>query len=155
RAFTDLTEYRLYEDLRRGWRVVHPNLEQVGLLLVDYRGLAELCRDESRWQFHPAIAMLEAAKREMIARSALDHFRRKLAINAGTLSENTQQQLRKRCEQRLNEFWGLDPDINELRTANRFVRLGRSQRAAEGFSLSERSTLGRLFRNHLGLETGD
>lgn len=39
RVFTDLTEYRLYEDLRRGWRVVQPNLEHVGLLRVGYRGL--------------------------------------------------------------------------------------------------------------------
>jgi hypothetical protein len=41
-AFTELTEYRLYEDLRRGWRVVQPNLEQLGLLRVGYRGLEEL-----------------------------------------------------------------------------------------------------------------
>lgn len=34
RVFTELTEYRLYEDLRRGWRVVQPNLEHVGLLRV-------------------------------------------------------------------------------------------------------------------------
>jgi hypothetical protein len=42
-VFTDLTEYRLYEDLRRGWRVVQPNLENVGLLRVDYRGLEAIC----------------------------------------------------------------------------------------------------------------
>ena len=38
RIFTEITEYRLYEDLRRGWRVVQPNLEHVGLLRVGYRG---------------------------------------------------------------------------------------------------------------------
>lgn len=31
-VFTELTEYRLYEDLRQISRVVQPNLEQVGLL---------------------------------------------------------------------------------------------------------------------------
>jgi hypothetical protein len=51
-AFTELTEYRLYEDLRRGWRVVQPNLEQLGLLRVGYRGLNELCRDDARWRFN-------------------------------------------------------------------------------------------------------
>ena len=71
----------------------------------------------------------------------LDQFRRKLAIAVRCLQETTQQQMRRRAEQHLNEFWGLDPDINELRTANRFVRLGQSRRAAEGFSLNERSAL--------------
>src|SRR4029453_7576468 len=71
------------------------------------------------------------------------------------LRETTQQQMRRRAEQHVNEFWGLDPDINELRTANRFVRLGRSSRAAEGFSLNERSTLGRFLRQRLGLTTAD
>lgn len=156
RVFTELTEYRLYEDLRRGWRVVQPNLEEVGLLRVDYRGLADLCRDEAHWQFHPAIAALEPTEREVILRTTLDCFRRKLAINASVLRETTQQQLRKRAEQHLNEFWGLDADINELRASdlNRFVRRGLSQRAAEGFSLAEGSMLGRFFRNQLGLAMG-
>src|SRR5581483_7924147 len=54
RVFTDLTEYRLYEDLRRGWRVVHPNLEQVGLLRVGYRSLDELCQRQEFTALHPA-----------------------------------------------------------------------------------------------------
>ncbi|MCS6948436.1 MAG: DEAD/DEAH box helicase, partial [Steroidobacteraceae bacterium] len=154
RVFTELTEYRLYEDLRRGWRVVQPNLEQVGLLRVGYRGLDALCNDESRWQFHPAIAGAAPAERQLIVRALLDQFRRKLALNARVLRETDQQQLRRRCEQHLNDFWGLDPDLNELRTATRFVRLGRSRRTADGFSLTERSVLGRFLRSRLELPAG-
>jgi len=36
KAFEDVLEYRIYEDLRRGWRVGQPNLEQSGLLRTDY-----------------------------------------------------------------------------------------------------------------------
>jgi ATP-dependent helicase YprA (DUF1998 family) len=151
RVFTDLTEYRLYEDLRRGWRVVQPNLEHVGLLRVGYRGLEDLCRDEARWRFHLAVAGLSAAERERLVRALLDQFRRKLAIACRVLEETTQQQLRKRCEQHLNEFWGLDPEANELRQAQRFVQLGRSERPVEGFSLNERSTIGRFLRARIGL----
>src|SRR5436853_6335521 len=93
--------------------------------------------------------------RKGLIRPVLDQFRRKLAMAVRCLQETTQQQMRRRAEQHLNEFWGLDPDINELRTANRFVRLGRSPRAAEGFSLNERSTLGRFLRQRLGLSTTD
>ena len=39
--FRDLIEYRLYEDLRRGWRIVQPNLEQSGLLAIEYLDLEE------------------------------------------------------------------------------------------------------------------
>jgi hypothetical protein len=143
------------QDLRRGWRVVQPNLEHVGLLRVGYRGLEGLCANDAHWGFHPAVAALPPADREALIRTVLDQFRRKLAIAVRCLQETSQQQMRRRAEQHLNEFWGLDPDVNELRTANRFVRLGQSARAAEGFSLNERSTLGRFLRQRLGLTTAD
>lgn len=154
RAFTELTEYRLYEDLRRGWRVVQPNLEHVGLLRVGYRGLEAVCANDALWNFHPAAAALSHAERESLTRVVLDHFRRKLAISCRCLEETTQQQMRRRSEQHLNEFWGLDPEVSELRTANRFVRLGQSQRAVEGFSLGPRSALGRYLSQQLQIEKG-
>ncbi len=154
-AFTELTEYRLYEDLRRGWRVVQPNLEQLGLLRVGYRGLTELCRVDARWRFNLVLAGVRPEERETLVRVVLDQFRRKLAINALSLRETQQQQMRRRIEQHLNDFWGVDPEINELRTANQFVRLGRSARTVEAFGLGVRSALGRFLRNRIGLSTDD
>lgn len=87
RAFTDLTEYRLYADLRRAWRVVQPNLEQLGLLRIGYRGLAELCRDDSRWRFNLVLTGLPPEAREAHVCVLLDQFRRKLAIDAQPLKE--------------------------------------------------------------------
>lgn len=155
RAFTELTEYRLFEDLRRAWRVVQPNLEQLGLLRVGYRGLEELCRSDAAWQFNLALAGLPAADREILVRVVLDQFRRKLAINARVLQETQQQQIRRRVEQHLNDFWGLDPEINELRAANRFVQMGRSRRVADGYGLGERSALGRFLRTRISISTAD
>lgn len=152
-AFTELTEYRLYEDLRRGWRVVQPNLEHVGLLRVGYRGLEELCADNGPWGFSVEMAALDAGKRLILARAVLDQFRRKLAIACCCLQETTQQQMRRRAEQHLNEFWGLDEAGTELRTANQFVRLGASPRVVEGFSLGEKSKLGRFLSQQLELDT--
>jgi hypothetical protein len=152
KTFIELTEYRLYEDLRRGWRVVQPNLEHVGLLRVGYRGLPEMCANASLWQFHPALATASPEERLNLVRPVLDQFRRKLAINARVLQGTAQQQLRKRAEQHLNEFWGLDPGADELRQAQRYVRLGRSARPQEGFSLGARSALGRFLRARLALD---
>jgi hypothetical protein len=148
-VFTELTEYRLYEDLRRGWRVVHPNLEQVGLLKVEYRGLAELCESHELARLHPWFAEAAPQDRAVLLRPVLDQFRRKLAIRARVLEERFQQQLRRRAEQYLNEFWGLDPEYDELRRANRFARPGRSGRPAEGFGLGARSLIGRYLTTRL------
>lgn len=155
RIFTDLTEYRLYEDLRRGWRVVQPNLEHVGLLRVNYRGLDAICSHNALWSFDRAAARKTPAERVIIVRAILDQFRRKLAIASRCLEETNQQQLRRRSEQHLNDYWGLDPDVNELRTANRFVRLGQSPRAAEGFSLGDRSAIGCFLRAQFELTAAD
>ena len=155
RMFTELTEYRLYEDLRRGWRVVQPNLENVGLLRIGYRGSEALCNSDAPWGFSPELAAKSPAERESIVRSFLDQFRRKLAISCRCLQDMPQQQLRRRSDQHLNEYWGLDPESLELRTAERFVRLGQSSRIVEGFSLNERSTLGKFIRRELGLNSRD
>jgi Lhr-like helicase len=155
RVFTELTEYRLFEDLRRGWRVVQPNLEHVGLLRVGFRGLSVLCSDSDRWTFHPALHTMPATDREILVRAILDQFRRKLAISSRCLHETAQQQVRRRCDQYLNEFWGLDPEINELRTSTRFVRAGQSQRQADGFSLGEGSAIGKYLRSTLVLNSGE
>ena len=152
-AFTALTEYRLYEDLRRGWRVVQPNLEELGLLRIAYRGLEELGRDERAWDVHPALAALSPSQRADLLRTLLDQFRRKLALNARPLQEQAQDQLRRRADQHLNEFWGLDPVGDELRTANCFLLRGNSSRPAEGFSLESRSAIGRYLRRRLNLST--
>ena len=151
-TFIELTEYRLYEDLRRGWRVTQPNLEHVGLLRMEYRGLEEICDNPTEWSFHKELAGKSPETRRELIRAVLDHFRRKLAIGARVLEETTQKQLKKRAENYLNEFWGLDPDINELRQAQRFVLYGKSLRPREGISLGPRSSLGRFLRRELGLD---
>ena len=155
RAFIQLIEFRLFEDLRRGWRVVQPNLENVGLLHMGYRGMEALCADEARWDFHPAIARLAPSARQTLLRAVLDQFRRKLAISSRCLEDSTQQQLKRRSDQFLNEFWGLDTEGSELRTAKRFVVRASSSQPVDGFSLKSGGTIGRFLRRQLDLSTGE
>ena len=54
RTLQEVLAYRVYRDLRRGWRISLPNLEQCGLLRVDYESLDEVCAAEDVWAgFHP------------------------------------------------------------------------------------------------------
>ncbi|HXM69782.1 MAG TPA: DEAD/DEAH box helicase, partial [Thermoanaerobaculia bacterium] len=47
--------YRVWFDQRRGWRYTNPNLEQLGLVEVRYRGLDELAADETAFANAPAV----------------------------------------------------------------------------------------------------
>jgi ATP-dependent helicase YprA (DUF1998 family) len=149
-TFRALTAYRIYEDLRRGWRVVQPNLEQCGLLRLAYDGLDTLCYHEQSWEELPPLKSLTPERRQEILTAVLDHFRRKLAIYVDCLQEQPQQQLRRRVQQHLNEQWGLD-DTERLRTATRFLLPGQNTRAREGLSLAENSLIGRYLRRTLRL----
>ena len=45
RALRDVVTYRLWADLKRGWRITMPNLEQTGQLRLAYFGLDELAAE--------------------------------------------------------------------------------------------------------------
>lgn len=148
-TFRDLVEYRLYEDLQRVWRIVQPNLEQCGLLEIDYLGLRELCDDEACWRTCPSLASLEPARRYDLVKTFLDYFRRHLAINALVLQETEQQQLRRRVDQFINEKWWEEEDW--FRPAARFVLVGTPDLKLYKRSLGDRSRIGRYLRLELNL----
>lgn len=154
RVFTEWVDYLLFADLKRGWRVVQPNLEELGLLEITYRGLNALAADENSWNFSPAWMGLSPAEREEILRTMLDYFRRKLAINARVLQRERQDEMRRRCEQHLNEFWGPDPDDRSLESATWFA-LNATAGRWTGFSLGPRSAVARYLRRRLGITSDE
>ncbi|GIV55415.1 MAG: DEAD/DEAH box helicase [Candidatus Kapaibacterium sp.] len=152
-VFRELTEYRLIQDLRRGWRIVQPNLEDVGLLRIEYDGLEQLCARDEIWR-GTVLAATTAQERLAILFPLLEYMRTQLAIAVRVLEPDYQRQLRRRAEQLLGEFWGLDPDSDELHPAKYVVLPGTSNRARPiGISLSERSKVWRFLRRRLGLDS--
>lgn len=92
RAFEETFEsylaYRAIHDLRRGWRVILPNLEQCALLEIDYEHLDELCAHEPTWKNVPLLSTLSPADRKEVVRVTLDFFRHEYALSSDTyLSE--------------------------------------------------------------------
>ena len=72
RALKEVLGYRLYRDLRRGWRLTSPNLEQCGLLEITYNSLTELCADKAEWSDkHPVLAGASPATRAIVAKVLL------------------------------------------------------------------------------------
>ena len=154
-AFEEIIEYRIYEDLRRGWRLTQPNLEQVGLLKIDYKGLKEICENDEIWNFCPEMQKKTTEERKNIVRAFLDYTRGKLAINAKVLDSFYQKQLIKKSENYLNEFWGLDPETEKLRWANKLVRLGQSTRPADGLRIGPKSQIGLYLISNLNMSMTD
>ncbi len=108
RALRDVVGYYIYRDLQRGWRITSPNLEQAGLLAIDYLSLTAFCHD-ARWsQRHPALAAAAPAERERVCRVLLDYMRRELAIRVSYLDPVDQEQLKLASGQLLVAPWTLE-----------------------------------------------
>jgi hypothetical protein len=104
----DLLEYRAVMDLARAWRVNQPNLEQCGLLKIDYEGLSELAADGRLWEALPPMAVAETEIRSFILRAVMNHLRRALVISAPILEDDSLRKLTQRASQLLREPWILD-----------------------------------------------
>jgi ATP-dependent helicase YprA (DUF1998 family)/RNA polymerase subunit RPABC4/transcription elongation factor Spt4 len=145
-AFTDLLEYRIYEDLRRSWRITQPNLEQCGLLEIDYLDLAELCAADEYWQEHPLLAQASPEEREQVSRTVLNYMRRELAIDAPFLQLERQAEFSKHINGQLNKSWRFDEN-EHLREATIFYVPSDQEITGSGRSLSARGTIGRYLRS--------
>jgi len=109
KALREVLAYRIYQDQRGGLRITAPNLEQSGLLTIDYKYLPDLCANDEDWAgTHPALVTASAEIREAVARTLLDWMRRELAINVDFLRPSYQEQLQYRSNQNLVEPWAID-----------------------------------------------
>ncbi|MCA9671385.1 MAG: DEAD/DEAH box helicase [Myxococcales bacterium] len=110
RALRRVISYYLYRDLQRGWRVTQPNLEQCGLLRIDYLSLDAVSDDDGKWsEFHPALVTASAADRQKVLRVMLDFMRRELAIRVSCLQHTEQEGILQASAQYLMPPWALDP----------------------------------------------
>jgi len=149
RALRDVLGYRLYRDLERGWRVTAPNLEQCGLLAIEYVALDELARAEDVWRGrHAALAEAAPEERAHVAKTLLDHMRRALCIKVDYLDPTWQEGLKQRAGQRLRDPWTIDENEELVHAAVLYPRPRR--RAAQEYRgnvfLSARGGFGQFLR---------
>ncbi len=153
RTLREVLAYRLWFDQRRGWRYTNPNLEQLDLVEVEYRGLEELASDESLYASAPAI--LKAAKpptRKKVFRAIFDHLRKWMAIKSQVLDAATLEQVRIRAHSQLKAPWGFGRDEQPRRSRWLFIQAparGRSERGDDDLIVrgGARSGLGRTLRD--------
>lgn len=123
RALRNVLGYRLYRDLKRGWRITSPNLEQCGLLEIKYLSLEDVCRDEDVWaKGHPALVSASPETRIKVAKVLLDYMRRELAIKVDYLDSRYQENVQQQSSQRLVSPWAIDENETVEHAAMLFPR---------------------------------
>ena len=109
--------YRVWFDQRRGWRFTHPNLEQLGLLSVDYLGIDELAADDELFAIAPDVLRHATPQvRGAVYRELLDHLRRSMAIRSHFLEPTVIDQMLAKSHSRLRTPWGFGLDERPRRS---------------------------------------
>ncbi len=137
RALRRVLEYFLYRDLRRGWRITSPNLEQCGRLVLTYRHLDEVCKADDVWQDVYGFADLSPGRRATLCRTLLDHLRRELAVRVDCLDVTEQESLKAAAGQYLVEPWNLDA-VEKLEKSTFLLPRPRGRRESGRKSLKDR-----------------
>jgi hypothetical protein len=146
RALRSVVEYQLYVDLQRGWRVTMPNLEQTGLLKVDYRDLAEVAADEPSWEGAYLLDRVGPDSRAELCRILLDELRRARAIEVECLTEEGFDRIKKLSQRHLSEPWAL-PDSDQLVPVGTAVpRASKPGTRRNLLAVSPRGAFGRYLR---------
>jgi hypothetical protein len=153
KAFRDVLGYRLYHDLRRGWRVTSPNLEQCGLLEIAYPWLNDVCEADHVWDdMHPALVSANAETRYKIAKTLLDYMRRELAIKVSYLNRDDQERIKQRSYQYLKLPWAIEENEELAHAAILYPRPRGDQDYFGNVFLSPRGGFGQYLRNTISFE---
>ena len=147
--------YQAIHDLRRGWRVVLPNLEKCGLLEIDYEQREENASYDEGWIKVPIFNAITVAKRADLLRDVLDFFRLEYAVasnnwlGASQITENLQQ-----IRSKLRPEWTIDSEETIKPKALRTCQLHRSYRG-DTRSLGIQSSLGKFLKHVAKIEKLD
>lgn len=168
-ALRRVIDYYLYRDLKRGWRVTAPNLEDCGLLRFEYEGLTgpeglvnevecwttgisvRTDRDTERFiEVPPALRACPPEVREEVLRTLLDVLRRSLAVKVDVLDSQKQLDLVEQTKPRLLEdtVWYLQ-DVAELSKAEVAYPRPKQQHDRSGFFVSSYGGYGRYLKRSL------
>ena len=130
RTLRFIIAYRLLRDLRRGWRFNNPNLDQLGLLQIRYRGLDAFCADASVFTANSTLTKLTAVQRTVLFELLFDALRRHLCLESRYLDPVEQERARTSSYTYLNERWAFATD--EKLDTGRYLILGKRPENKKG-----------------------
>jgi len=108
KALRESVAYRVWADLRRGWKITMPNLEQTGQLVLTYAGLDRLAADDAKWaDAGQPLAGAEPETRRLLMQVLLDEMRRNICIESEYLTEERYDAIRRASQEWLRAPWAL------------------------------------------------
>ncbi len=147
RALRNVVEYRALRDLQYGWRVTLPNLEQTGLLRIDYDGLDELAESDELWQADPHLAGAPPKLRAEIVTTLFDEMRRVLALSSDVLSRDFVDKLRRESRDQLTGLWAVSEREPDPPLGTAIPGPGGKGAPRDAMHLTGRGAFGRWLRN--------
>lgn len=139
--------YRLWCDQRKGWRYIHPNLEQLGLVQVEYIDLDELIVEDSYFQ-NTFLEKASPEVKKILLEDLLDWCRLNLAFTADELNTELLYKLEKSSEEFLSP-WKLSKEDESLYTSKLAVvaaKLSKNGEDRNVVNLNSRGGFGRFFK---------
>ena len=110
-ALRQVLSYRVWFDQRRGWRYTNPNLEQLGLVDVEYLGIEDLASDEELFATGPDVLRIASqAARKAVYTEVFDHLRKWMAIRSQVLDPSVIEQMLQKSYSHLRAPWGFGSD---------------------------------------------
>lgn len=158
-ALRQVLSYRVWFDQRRGWRYTNPNLEQLGLVDVEYLGLDELASDEELFAGAPDVLRFASpTARKAVYTEVFDHLRKWMAIRSQVLDQTVVEQMLQKSHSRLRAPWGFGNDEKPRKArwllveppARKDTSLNDEDLIVRGGS---RSALGKLLKSSRGTRT--
>lgn len=146
----DFLMYSALYDLRYGWRVILPNLEQTALLKIDYTNLKENCDYRDAWASLPFLYDLAPEKRLEIIYQILDYFRKSYAIYSQEyLSNSSIEQKQKQIKEKLKSPWAFNDKEKIIEPY--YIRYEKLKYNSKFYTISmvPNSHIGRYLRNEV------
>lgn len=158
-ALRQVLSYRVWFDQRRGWRYTNPNLEQLGLVEVDYLGIDDLASDEELFATAPDVLRVASpAVRKAVYTEVFDHLRKWMAIRSQVLDPTVIEQMLQKSHSRLRAPWGFGNDEKPRRA--RWLLVSPAPRKDTSLRDEDlivrggsRSALGKLLKSSRGTRT--
>lgn len=107
-ALKEYLKYRIFQDLKKGWRYTLPNLEQVALLEIDYKNLDKLVNLEDRFENIEYLSIVTVEKRKVFLKNILDYFRTNFAIDHKFFKDLANNESLMRDRLNPDSLWSLD-----------------------------------------------
>lgn len=99
-------------DQRKGWRYTSPNLEQIGLIKVDYKYIKSIASDESQFSSCELLSNASYDERIKALLTLFDHLRKGLCVECPALNKAKVEKLSQKCHNLIKSPWNvIEEDI--------------------------------------------